>query len=130
MDLNREYSNKIEVPFYQTVAKVLLELYIFIGIICLIVGIFITIHGNNKKTSENKSDDKIESSVGIFIIILSITSILVNIAFLYFYRNPIISIIVILGAILSIVKFIFKFILFLRFVLENKNKETTKKLIK
>ena len=120
MDFNREYSNNIEVPFYQRVAKFLLELYIFIGIICLIVGIFIKIYGNNKKTSENKSDEKIESTVGIFIIILSITSILVNIAFLYFYRNPIISIIVILGAILSMVKFI----LFLRFVLENK--KTTK----
>ena len=126
MDLNREYSNNIEVPFYQRLAKVLLELYIFIGIICLIVGIFITIYGNNKKTSENKSGRKIESNVGILIIILSITSILVNIAFLYFYRNPIISILVIVGAILSIVKFI----LFLRFVLEDKNKKTTKKLIK
>ncbi len=72
MDLNREYSNNIEVPFYKTVAEVLLELYIFIGIICLIVGIFITIYGNIEKTSKNKSDDKIESSVGIIIIILSI----------------------------------------------------------
>ena len=118
--------NNIKVPLYQRLAKVLLELYISIGIICLIVGIFITIYGNIKKTSKNKSDEKIESSVGIIIIILSITSILVNIAFLYFYRNPIISILVIVGAILSIVKFI----LFLQFTLEDKNKKTTKKLIK
>ena len=46
-------SNNIKVPLYQKLAKVLLELYIFIGIICLIVGIFITIYGNIKKTSEN-----------------------------------------------------------------------------